>query len=70
MITKRGPTWVVTLKNGEEIICISEEVARQQLAPYEDTTQWEVWTPPDLSLLPLPEVREYDSMEEAIAEED
>lgn len=30
-------------------------------------TEWEVWTPPDL---PLPEVREYDSMEEAIAEED
>ena len=70
MISKRGPTWVVTLKNGEEIICISEKVAKEQLALYEDTTNWEVWTPPDLGSLPLPEVREYDSMEEAIAEED
>lgn len=28
---------------------------------------WKSWTPPEL---PVPEVREYDSMEEAIAEED
>ena len=30
-------------------------------------TQWEAWTPPDL---PLPEVREYETMEEAIDAED
>ena len=70
MIEKRGPTWIVKLDNGQEIICISEEVAKQQLALHEDKTKWEVWTPPDLGSLPLPEVREYDSMEDAIAEED
>jgi len=70
MIEKKGRFWVLTLDNGEEIICISEKVAKKQLALYENKTKWEVWTPPDLGSLPLPEVREYDSIEEAIAEED
>lgn len=30
-------------------------------------SEWKAWTPPDL---PLPEVREYDSMEEAVEAED
>ena len=71
MISKRGPTWVVTLEDGREIICISEQVAKEQLEQH--TIGWKLWTPPQLEEvqnLPLPEVREYDSMEEAIAEED
>jgi len=71
MIEKRGKVWIATLDNGNEIICISEEVAKQQILKH--ATDWKPWTPPELEPvedLPLPEVREYDSLEDAIKDQD
>ena len=65
MIYKKGRRWIAALGDGTEILCISKEVAEQQLI--KNQPKWELWTPP---VLPLPEVREYDSLEELLAEED
>ena len=68
MIYKKGRRWIAALGDGTEILCISKEVAEQQLI--KNQPKWELWTPPNLEVLPLPEVREYDSLEELLAEED
>ena len=59
-IFQRGDKWVWQKKPGVEHTCDSQEEAHQLSGiPLEKP-----------EVLPLPEVREYDSMEEAIAEED
>ena len=63
MIEKVRGRWKVRL-NGKAYKFHSEQEAKDFLG---GGTEWQAWTPPDL---PLPEVREYDSMEEAIAEEE
>lgn len=50
-------------KNGKLHKFATEEEARNFLG----NVDWHPWTPPDL---PLPEVREYESMEEAVEAED
>lgn len=63
MIEKVRGRWKIRM-NGKVYKFHSEQEAKDFLG---QGTDWKPWTPPDL---PLPEVREYESMEEAVEAED
>ena len=71
-IFERNGMWIWREKPGVQHSFDTREAAHEAAGvPVKE--EWKPWTPPELEEvkdLPLPEVREYDSMEEAIAEED
>ena len=67
-IFQRGTKWVWQKKPGVEHVCNTKKEAYEAAGiPMPKEPDWKLHIPEEL---PLPEVREYDSMEDAIAEED
>lgn len=68
-IYQKRDYWVLDKEDGTTRSIHSTE-HKARLAAGLEKPKWKKWTPPTLEKIPLPEVREYDSIEEAIAEED